>query len=99
MFKLIYRVLGLIPVSGAFERNSEPFLIQSPNFDIPALLTFYQNDILGGQSNYYKSFTFLKNNFLPEIKWALLCLLFKKLCLFQKSVYVLEVKYTIAKRL
>lgn len=86
--ELMCRALGPIP-------ENEPSLLQGPEPDIPAPLTYYQDDIIGGQEDYYASFIFLKNHFFPRIEWARLRLSFRKLFLFQESVKALGVKHTI----
>lgn len=91
MSELMCQVLGPIP-------ENKPSLLQKPESDIPAPLTYYQNNILGGQEDYYASFVFLKNHFFLRIEWARLWLSFKKLFLFQESVKALGVKHTIGER-
>lgn len=99
MSELMCRALGPIPESGVFEKNSEPSLLQGSNLDTPAPLTFYQDDILGGQPDYYESFAFLQDHLFPQIEWALLRLSFKRLFLFQESINALGVKHTVGGRL
>lgn len=88
MSELMCRALGEIS-------PLEPSLLQATNPDSTALVTFYQDNIMGGHSNYYSAYTFLQHHFFPRIEWAKLRLLFKKLFLFQTSVKALGVRHHI----
>lgn len=88
MSELMCRAFGEIP-------PCEPSLLQTASSDSPAMLTFYQDDILGGHSDYYTAFSFFKNHFFPRIEWAKLRLSFKKLFLFQTSVKALDIRHEI----
>lgn len=54
MSELMCRALGPIPESDASKGDSEPSLLQGFDPNTPAPLTYYQDDILGGQPDYYK---------------------------------------------
>lgn len=73
----------------------EPSLLQADTLNFPAMITFYQDDILGGHSDYHAAFAFLRDHFFPRIEWAKLRLSFKKLFLFQTSVKALGVRHHI----
>ncbi len=80
MIELVYRAFGPIP---AFA--SEPSLLHSRDPAISPPITFYMDDFFGGFASFEELFAFLRNHFLPRVKWARLLLSFKKLRLFVRT--------------
>ena len=90
MTELMNVALGPIPPP-----RPELSLLHADSLSQTPDVCFFMDDIFSAHSDFNSQFLFLRDHFLPRIKWARLRLSFKKLRLFMSSITALGITHQV----